>query len=131
MAVGLQAVGYAIGKPIAALVLGGIVLWQVALHAGPSSGQVIVHVSGTPAEVAIDDDVYRVETEHEGPLVCKLNPGRHTVRMLRSGRVLYLDEIHIMPGEDVVLAVWDRLSYERSAEVEQNVRRDGSGRPSR
>lgn len=108
MAMGSQAVGCAIGKPIGAVLLGGIILWRVASLAGPQSGQAIVHVAITPVDVAVDDETYRVETMDRSPLVCELRPGVHMVRMMRDGRVLFREEIHIDAGEDFVLVVWDR-----------------------
>jgi hypothetical protein len=111
---GLQAVAYAIGKPLGALLLGGVILWQVAAHVTPPHGRALVHVSTTPVEVAVDDHVYRVPTLYVSPVVCELKPGRHTVRMLRDGRVLYREEVSIVAGEDVILAAWDQYDDGRS-----------------
>jgi hypothetical protein len=114
MALGSPAVAYAIGKPIGAMLLGGIILWRVALLAGPTSGRAIVHVSTTPVDVAVDDDVYRVVTLYVSPVVCELKPGRHTVRMMQDGRVLYREEFGILAGEDTILAAWDQYDDGRS-----------------
>jgi hypothetical protein len=108
MAAALQTVAYAIGKPIGALLMGGIILWRVALHVGPHTGRAVVHVSITPVDVAVDEDVYRVPTPYLSPVVCELKPGRHSVRMIRDGRVLYREDVQILAGEDYVLAAWDQ-----------------------
>jgi hypothetical protein len=114
MGAGLHAVACAIGKPIGAVLLGGVILWRVAAHVGPVTGTAVVHVSTAPVEVGVDDDVYRVPTLYLSPVVCELKPGRHTVRMMRDGRVLYREEIRILAGEDLVLAVWDQSADGRS-----------------
>jgi hypothetical protein len=108
MAMGLQAVAYAVGKPIGAVLLGGIILWRVAAHVGPPTGRAVVHVSTTPVDVAVDDEVHRVPILYLSPVVCELKPGRHTIRMMRDGRMLYREEIRIVAGEDIVLVAWDQ-----------------------
>jgi hypothetical protein len=110
MAMGLQAVSHAIGKPVGALLLGGVVLWQVAVHAGPVKGRAIVHVVAAPADVTIDGTMYHIEDLYQPAVVCELSPGDHKVQMLRAGRVVYRDEIRIRSGEDVVLVAWERDS---------------------
>jgi hypothetical protein len=111
---GSTAVAYAIGKPIAALLVGGIILWRVALAVGPSTGRAIIHVWAAPAEVVVDDAVYHVEDLYQTPVVCELRPGPHTARVLRDGRVLYREEFGILAGEDNVLAAWDQYDDGRS-----------------
>jgi hypothetical protein len=114
MAMVFQAVGHAIAKPIGALLLGGFILWRVALHAGPPTGRALVHVSTTPADVSVNDDVYHVESLYQTPVVCELKPGRHTARMMQGGRLLYHEDFRIVAGEDVVLAAWDQYDDGRS-----------------
>jgi hypothetical protein len=114
MAMGLQAATYTIAKPIGALLLGGIILWRVALSVGPTNGRAYVHVSTTPVDVAVDGTVYRVENLYQSPVVCELEPGHHTVQMVRDGRLLYHEDIHIKAAEDMVLTAWDLYDDGRS-----------------
>jgi hypothetical protein len=114
MAVRLQAVGSAIGKPVGALLLGGVILWQVAGHAGPPNGRVLVHASTTPVDIVVDDHIYRVEDLDHSPVVCELRPGPHTAQMVRDGQVLYREEFSVKAGEEVVLVAWDQYDDGRS-----------------
>jgi hypothetical protein len=110
----LQTIGYAVGKCVGALVLGAVVLWQVAEHAGPTKGGAIVHVSTTPADVTIDDAVYHVDSPEQTPIVCELRAGRHRARMLLEGQVVYEEEFTIAAGEELVFAAWDQYDDGRS-----------------
>jgi hypothetical protein len=84
-----------------------MILWQVAEHSGSTNGQVIVHVTMLQVHVEVDDATYWVESLGETPIVCDLGPGRHQMRMLRNGRVLYQEEFTLAAGESRVLAAWD------------------------
>lgn len=110
----LQTVCYDLVKRAGALVLGTVILWQVAEHAGVSNGQAIIHVSAAPVDVTVDDAVYHVEFSSQTPVVCELGPGRHKARMLRDGQVLYEEEFTIVAGQDVVLSAWDGYDDGRS-----------------
>lgn len=110
MAMVLRTVVGALGKPVGALLLGGVVLSRIAAMVGPAGGQAIVHVSTTPVIVSIDEAFYRVESLYETPLVRELRPGGHVVRMLRDGRILYEEEFQIVAGEDTVLVAWEQHS---------------------
>jgi hypothetical protein len=90
-----------------ALVLGGAVLWHVATHAGTRPGQAIVHVMEGNVDVRIDDYECRVDSRRDAPLSWELRPGRHTLRMCRSGELLSEEEFAIFPGEDTVLTAWN------------------------
>jgi hypothetical protein len=114
MAMGFQAIGYAIAKPIGSLLLGALILWGVATHVGPSNGRALVHVSPTPVDIVVDGSVYHVEGLDQTPVVCELAPGRHTVQMVRDRRLLYQEDFLIKAGEDVVLAAWDQYDDGRS-----------------
>jgi hypothetical protein len=103
-----------ISKPVGCVVLGGVVLCQVAEHAASSKGRAIVHVTGTGVEIAVDDATYRVNTIMQTPIVCKLVPGRHTVRMLRDDRVLYQEEFIVARDQEVILTAWDGYRDGRS-----------------
>jgi hypothetical protein len=110
----LQSISYAVGKWVGALILGAVVLWQVVEHAGTTNGGAIVHVSTTPADVTIDDAAYHVDSLEQTPIVCELRAGRHKVRMLREGRVVYEEEFTIVAGQELVLAAWDQYVDGRS-----------------
>ena len=94
-------------KWVGMLLLGGGILWQVAEHRGSTRPRLILHVACPHVDVTVDDATYRVETIWETPLVCELEPGRHTVRMLQEGRVLYEEPFTLAPSEEVVLSAWD------------------------
>ena len=101
----IQTAVYTLGKRVGSFLLGGVVLWQVAEHTGPSHGQAIIHISNQHLDVTIDRDAYRIEHPSESPIVCALRPGHHTVRLSREGKDLYQEEFVVTAGEDTVLAV--------------------------
>src|SRR5262249_21487244 len=104
----------AIGKPVRAVLLGGVILWQVAEHSVSSKGWAIVHVSTIPADLVVDHVVYRVDDFGRTPIVCEVRPGRHSARLIRDGRVLYQEEFLVRAGEEVILAAWDGYQDGRS-----------------
>jgi hypothetical protein len=110
----IQAYGLALVRRVGALLLGGVILWQIAEHCRSTNGQVIVHVAMPQVHVAVDDATYWVENLWESPIVCDLRPGRHRVRMLRNGRVLYQEEFTLAAGEERILTAWDGYTDGRS-----------------
>ena len=100
-------------KGIGALALGGAILWQVVEHCGPAKGIAYVHVAKAKVNVTVDDETYWVETAWETPIVCELRPGRHVLRMLQSGRVLFEQEFTLDPGQEVVLTAWEEFNEKR------------------
>jgi hypothetical protein len=102
-------------KGLGALALGGSILWQVVNQCGSIKGVAYVHVATPEVDVTIDDQRYRVETSWESPIVCELRPGRHLLRMLRSGCVLFEQEFTLDRGQEVVLTAWEELK-EKSTE---------------
>jgi hypothetical protein len=100
-------------KGIGALVLGGVILWQVVEHCGPAKGIAYVHVAKPQVNVTVDDETYWVESLWDTPIVCELGPGRHTLRMLQSGRVLFEQEFTLEPGQEVVLTAWEGFNQNR------------------
>jgi hypothetical protein len=58
-------------------------------------------------DLTVDDERYFVPSLYETPIVCELGVGRHTVRMLRAGRVLYAEEFAIAAGDELILTTWD------------------------
>src|SRR5271163_1661622 len=98
----VQSLLVSMAKPVASLVLGGVILWQVAEHCGSTKGRAIVHVSMPKVELTVDDVPYWVESMNESPIVCELTPGRHLVQMHRDGRVLYREEFSVDRGEEII-----------------------------
>jgi hypothetical protein len=103
----LQSLSCSIAKPILSVLLGGVILWQVAVHAGSTKGRAIVHVSTPKVQITVDDAPYWVESLAETPIVCDLTPGRHVVQMHRDGRVLYREEFSLEHDREVILTAWD------------------------
>jgi hypothetical protein len=66
-------------------------------------------------DVTVDDQRYRVETMWERPIVCELPAGRHLLRMLRSGRVLFEQEFTLDAGQEVVLTAWEGFNDQGTA----------------
>jgi hypothetical protein len=126
----LQSLSYSLAKPIASVLLGGVILWQVAEHAGSSKGRAIVHVSTPKVEITVDDAPYWVESLETTPIVCDLTPGHHVVRMHREGRVLYQEEFSVDCGGEVILAAWEGYTDGRSPGQESDHSRlaENSGR---
>jgi hypothetical protein len=102
-------------KGLGAFALGGAILWQVTNNCGSTKGMAYVHVVTPGVDVTVDDQRYRVETLWESPIVCELGPGRHTLRMLRSGRVLFEQEFTLDPSQEVVLTAWEGFNDQDTA----------------
>ena len=98
---------FSICKLVGALLLAGVILWQVVEQCGPNQCKVILHVPKTPVDVTIDEATYPVGSIRMTPVVCELRPGRHTVRMLQEGRVLYEEPFTLKAGEEIILTAWD------------------------
>jgi hypothetical protein len=101
---------FAMLKGMASLALGGVILWQVAIHSGPQGCVAYVHVFTPNVLVTVDGSEYHIETLDRTPLVCELAPGRHMLRMCQTGRVVYEEEFTLAWGEEIVLVPWDRPS---------------------
>jgi hypothetical protein len=99
-------------KASCAALLGGAILWEVAIHCGPPRGTIYVHVSGGYGDLEVDDATYRVRSLLESPVVCELEPGRHSMRMLRDGAVVFEDEFSLDPGEEIVMTAGERTRTE-------------------
>ena len=112
----IQTLCMALAKRVGALLLGAVILWEVSVHCGATQGRAIVHVSTPKVEVAVDGARYRIETLWDTPIVCDLRPGRHTVRMFRSGQVVYQEEFTIAAGQELILTAWDGYDDGRSPE---------------
>jgi hypothetical protein len=52
----------------------------------------------------VDDATYHVASFDDTPIVCELDPGKHTLRMSRDDQILYEEEFMVPPGGHVVLA---------------------------
>jgi hypothetical protein len=109
----IRGIVFGMVKGVAALALGGAILWQVAEHSGALKGIAYVHVAKAQVDVTIDDRAYWVETLWETPIVCELRPGRHMLRMLQDGRTLFEQEFTLEPGQEVVLTAWEGFNQKR------------------
>jgi hypothetical protein len=105
---------FSICKLVGAFLLGGVLLWQIVERCGPNQGTLILHVTKFPVDVRIDEAAYPVESIWMTPIVRELSPGRHTVRMLQEGRVLYEEPFALKPGEEIILTAWDGYHDGRS-----------------
>jgi hypothetical protein len=97
-------------KCVGALVLSVVVLWQTAENVGPANSEVVVHVAEGRVEVFIDDLRFWIEHPLDEPIVCQLRSGRHQLRMIRSGQVLYEEEFTVERGRDKVLTACLRVN---------------------
>jgi hypothetical protein len=114
MLIWIRRIVFGLVKGVAALALGGAILWQVAEHCGSLKGVAYIHVSNSQVDVTVDDESYRIETLWDTPIVCELRPGRHALRMLQSGHVLFEQEFTLEPGQEVVLSAWDGFNRKRN-----------------
>jgi hypothetical protein len=110
----IQTLAFALVRRVGPLLLGGVVLWEVATHCGSTSGHVIVHVSEPQVHVAVDSATYWVENLADTPIVCDLGLGRHQVQMVRNGRVVYQEEFMLAAGEERILSAWDVYAHGKS-----------------
>jgi hypothetical protein len=113
----IQTLSLPMVKGAGALLLGGIVLWQVVDHCGSTRGVAIVHVALARVTVTIDESRYWIETLEDTPIVAELRPGRHVVRMLRGQSVIFEEEFTLAPGRERILSAWDP-SDERGIPIE-------------
>jgi hypothetical protein len=90
------------------LCLAGMILWQISLHGSSQHCVAYVHVSMPNVDVTVDGVEYHVASLWESPIVCDLRPGRHTLRMYRSGQVLFEEPFTLRSDEQVVLVAWDQ-----------------------
>ena len=115
IAIGVRAAG--------ALLLAGIILWQVTLRSVPATGETVIHVTVVGVDVFLDDSHYRVDGQVDSPIVRELAPGWHTLRMMKDGEVLYDQPFEIVRGEDgPVLTAWNKLRPEKPPAEFQGVR---------
>ena len=111
---------FVIGKVMGAFGLSGLVLWQIAVRSVPQNCVAYVHVSIPCVEVLVDDVEYQVEFLWETPIVCKLRPGVHMLRMNRSGQVLYEQEFTLGIGQEIVLVAWDRSDQIQAGDAQRS-----------
>ena len=108
-------------KGVLALVLWGRDPWHVVEHCGETKGIAYVHVSTAEVDITVDDETYHVETRWEPPIVCELQPGRHLLRMIKTGRILFEQEFAIDCGEQVVLTAWDTIDTSRDEQSDSTL----------
>jgi len=101
----------AVAKRLGAVGLALVIFWHVAQHAGlQRRGTAIVHVAQLNVVIAIDGQVYPVDSMAETPLVCELGPGEHVLAMSRGGRLVYQESFTIEPGGELILSAYDPRS---------------------
>ena len=103
----IQGIAIETARRAGTVVLGLVVLWQVAERAGRKDGEVVVHVTESGVEVMIDDRPYRYDRFPGPPIVCELRPGTHRLTMSRGGRLLHDETFALESGGQAVLTAWD------------------------
>ena len=94
----------------ARLFLSVVVLWQTADNSGSAESEVCIHVAADDVEVLVDDESFRIKSRLQEVIVCRLRPGRHELRMMRDGQLLYEETFTVERGRDVVLTAWEDTS---------------------
>jgi hypothetical protein len=95
---------------LAALPLGGGVLFWVAQHSGPSTATVVVHVTETDVVVNLDSQTFRVDEYTGIPIVCELPAGKHRLTMTHGEDVVHDEIFALEGGEDRILTAWHSLT---------------------
>ncbi len=113
MLMSIRRIVFGTAKRVGSLALGGAILWQVIEHSNPPICIAYVHVSKMMVDVTIDDQAYWVETYQDTPIVCELSPGRHVLRMFKSGHVLFEEEFTLDLGQEVVLTAWEKANEQQ------------------
>ena len=96
-----------VAKCLGALILSVVVLWQTADNAGFVESEICIHVAADDVEVLVDDESYWIKSRFKEVIVCRLRPGRHELRMMRDGQLLYEQTFTVERGQDVVLTAWE------------------------
>ena len=97
-------------KCLGALILSVVVLWQTADNAGFAESEVFIQVVADDVEVLVDDESYWIKSRLQEVIVCRLRSGRHELRMMRDGQLLYEETFTVERGHDVVLTAWEDTS---------------------
>jgi len=92
-----------LAKFAGAVVVGIAVCWEAVDQAGPEYSEVVIHVNECDVHISVDDLDFRVDSVADWPVVCNVRPGRHLLRMTRSGEILYEEDFAIRRGEDKIL----------------------------
>ncbi len=99
-----------VAKCLGALILSVVVLWETADHAGFAESEVFIHVAADDVEVLVDEEAFWIKSALKDVIVCQLRPGRHELRMMRGGQLLYEETFTVENGRDVVLTAWEDSS---------------------
>jgi hypothetical protein len=97
-----------VAKYLGALVLSVVVLLQTAENSEFVESEVVIHVAASDVDVLVDDEHFWINTALKEVIVCRLCPGRHELRMMRDGQLLYQETFTVERGRDVVLTAWER-----------------------
>jgi hypothetical protein len=94
-------------KQLVLAILGlGILAWAAA-HAGPTHGEVVVHVTEPDVDVVFGGHTFHIEERRFAPIVCELPPGWHDLIVTRHGQVLDRQSFEVHAGASLVLTAWD------------------------
>jgi hypothetical protein len=99
-----------VAKCLGALILSVVVLWQTADNAGFVESEICIHVAADDVEVLVDEESYWIKSRLKEVIACRLGPGRHELRMMRDGHLLYEETFTVERGHDVVLTAWEDAS---------------------
>lgn len=91
-------------RGMAAGLMSLLALGWIVEQAGPSRGEVVVHVTAPDVRVTIDGWTLPAPDRGGTPLVSELPFGWHEVVMERGGRVLHRESFELRRGENCVLA---------------------------
>src|SRR4051812_34962481 len=102
-----------IAKCLGALILSVAVLWQTADNAGCAESEVCIHVAADDVDVLVDEEAFWIKSRLQEVIVWRLRPGRHELRMMREGQVIYEEIFTVERGRDVVLTAWEDTSVSK------------------
>jgi hypothetical protein len=103
----LNIISVSVGRRLAAILLGGVILWWVAANARPADCEVVIHVVAQGLDVAMDGRAYPVASDPYSPIVFQLQPGRHTLTISRGTEVVREESFSVSGGEHLVLTPYD------------------------
>ena len=98
-------------RRVAALAIGGLILWQVADKAGPQCGEVVVHIAEPGVEVYVDGSLLAYQADVLQPIQETMRSGRHTLTMKRGKTTLYEETFTLEGGGVAILSARDLSKY--------------------
>ena len=98
---------FRLAKCVGAVAIAAAVFRETAESSGGEDSEIVVHVMVKGVEVLVDDSQFWISDGLQSPIVCHVRSGRHELRMIRDGRVVYEEIFVVERGEDRVLTAWD------------------------